>query len=84
MKNYAVSAVNSAEDITCVKLDDIALADAMKPVELTFELDGQEYTVTYSIKDYVIDALADETNDQWSLMEALQKFIDSVCAMVAQ
>lgn len=83
-KNYTVSAANSAADITYVKLDDIALADAMKPVELAFELDGQEYTVTYSIKDYVIDALADETNDQWSLMDALQKFIDSVCTMVTK
>lgn len=73
---------NAETGITTVTYDDIAIADAMEPITLTFTVGEQEYTVVYSIKDYVVDALNNGT--QVELIGALQKYIASVCAVCAE
>lgn len=61
-------------------VDDIAIAEALGSSDVTFE-DG--CAVKYSIKDYILDVLHDGVeNGQEALIEALQKYIDSVCAVV--
>lgn len=76
-----VGVYDETTGITTVTYDDIAIAEAMEPINLTFTVGGTEYTVVYSIADYVIDALEGEQAD---LISALQKYIDSVCAVCAE
>lgn len=66
--------------ISCVTIDK-AMSAAKTPITLAFTVDGTEYTVVYSIADYVIDALEGE---QAALIGALQKYIESVCAVCAE
>ena len=71
----------SGEEITLIKIDDIAVSQAKEPISFTVTMsDGSTFDVVYSIKDYVINALAASENDQSDLMIALQKYVDSAIA----
>lgn len=69
-------------DVTYQTLSDIAIANALTSRDVTFG-DGC-CSVKYSIKDYILDVLNGEDNGQQALISALQKYIDSVCAVCAE
>ena len=71
----------SGEEITLIKIDDIAVSQAKEPISFTVTMsDGSTFDVVYSIKDYVINALAASENAQSDLMVALQKYVDRAIA----
>lgn len=68
--------------ITLVSFGQIDVVDADEQVSFTVTPSdgGEAYTVTYSIRDYVVNALG---RNQDAVLKALQKYVDSVSAYIS-
>ncbi|MBQ9973695.1 MAG: DUF4886 domain-containing protein [Oscillospiraceae bacterium] len=81
---YDVSEVTNTSGtrtITRVTFDEINVVDAQKAVTFTVKLSETEsFTVTYSIKDYVLSTL---NGGQSAVVKALQRYVESVSAYIA-
>ena len=77
---YALERTNG---VTRISFREIPVSQAKNAVSFTVHLDENDsFAMTYSIADYVVNALADESNPQKDLLVALQKYVDSVVSLI--
>ena len=78
--DYTVDATSGS--YTRIVFHNIPVRDVKQTVNFKVTLSDGEFRVKYGIKDYVVTALQDAENTQHDLLEALQKYVDSVSAFL--